>query len=132
MCGVLLAALGALLAVYGAFLTPDGPRDGSNLILSLGVGVGVVGNAVAGWLAVRAAGSRPLASVVVLAWLAVAVYLATTRSSGSLILTGGDQHTATELFLLLGLTSGALAVRLTPVGRRGAPPAAPAPPAAGR
>jgi hypothetical protein len=118
VCVVLLLALGALLAVYGAFLTPDGPRTGGSLVLSLGVGVGVVGNALAGWLAVRASGSRALASVFLLAWLVVGVVLATTRSTGSLILTGGSQSLATELFLLLGLFSGILAVRVTPPGGR--------------
>jgi hypothetical protein len=105
---LLLIALGVLLAIYGAFLVPRGPRLGGH-VLSLGVVIAVVGNLVAGLLGGRAAGHfggiGPFAG-----WLITAFVLSSKRPSGSLVLPGGgDLGVDALLFLLLGAVAGAIA-----------------------
>jgi hypothetical protein len=108
---VLLFALGVLLALYGAFLVPRGPRVGGH-VLSVGVLVAVVGNAAGGLLGGRAAGRFGGVTVFV-GWLIVAFTLTVQRPSGSVVLPGGgDLAVDALLFLLLGAVAGALSAAL--------------------
>lgn len=104
---VLLLGLGILLALYGGFLVPRGPRPGGHL-LSVGVLVAVVGNIVAVRLGARAAG-RYGGITPLVGWVLTAFTLTVQRPSGSLVLAGGNLSTSTLLFLALGALAGALA-----------------------
>ncbi|MHB8342463.1 MAG: DUF6113 family protein [Mycobacteriales bacterium] len=123
-CALLLAALGLLLGVWGAFLVPAGPVVGSATPLSIGVAVALVGNPGAAWLAVTLTRSRAGAMLPLLGWLVAAFPLAMSRPNGSIVLTGGGSLSLVSLlFLLAGLVAGLAASVLLPV-----PVASPGPP----
>ncbi len=103
----LLVALGLLLAIYGAFLVPRGPRAGGH-VLSVGVAIALVGNALAGWLggcaAGRLGGVSPFAG-----WLIGVLALSASRPSGSVVLPGsGDLEADVIAFNIVGALSGAV------------------------
>jgi len=110
---LVLFALGALLAIYGALLVPRGPRFGGT-VLSLGVLIAIVGNVAGPWLG-RAVAGRLGGIAPAGGWLLAALALATSRPAGSVILPGGgDLALPALLFLVLGVIAGAVGAATGP------------------
>jgi hypothetical protein len=116
---VALAAVGALLAMWGAFLVPlhIGP------VVGLSVMIAVVGNLAVGLLGAAGMGTRLGATVPGAAWFLVALVLGAGRPEGDLVVPG---HLPTDsgvavvgtLYVLAGSVAAALAVGLGAVRLR--------------
>jgi len=100
---VVLLLLGAVLGVFGAFLSPAGPRIGG-VLLPVGLVVAVVGNLAAGVLGLHSIGTRLGAAAPAIGWLTVVLPMGSTTPAGDLVLTGSLRSIA---FLLLGSLAGA-------------------------
>jgi hypothetical protein len=111
--GVLSYLLGIMLGLVGALTIPMGPYVGS-VLLSVGVVIAGVGNAVAVRLAYVMTGSRIGAAIPFLGWLTVVLPFGSTRANGSVIITGDNKGFA---FLLVGMLSAAVALALTGLPR---------------
>lgn len=130
---VLVAAL--WLALVEVFWLP---LRVAGVLVPLSVVAAVVGNLLLVGLALRLTGSRLVAVLPAVAWVAVAVGAMIRRPEGDLILTGGGALGVVNLaFLLLGVTAAAFSVgralagpRRRPAVSRGADPE-PAPDPAG-
>lgn len=107
---VLLAALGVLLAVVGAFLVPLGPRIGGSPPLSLGDLLAVAGNAVAAWLGLAMTRSRGRAALPLVTWTVVTFVLMASQTNGSYVFAAGDLTVPSYLFPVLGLIGGTAAL----------------------
>lgn len=105
---IVLVLLGAVLGVLGAFLTPAGPRVGG-FLLSLGVGLALVGNLVAGTLGLRAVGSRLGAGAPLIAWLVVVLPFGSVTPAGGVVLSGTPRSI---VFLLVGALAGTVPATL--------------------
>lgn len=117
---VLLAALGALTGLYGAFLVPDRIFGA----YGLGVAVTAVANLVltigGGW----GTGSIFGAISPAVGWVVVALSAGSSSSSGSLIVPGSAPGvpglgTAGSLYLLVGVVTAGVGIGLVPRLRRG-------------
>jgi len=111
--GVLSYLLGIMLGLVGALTIPVGPQLGS-VLLSVGVVIAGVGNIVAARLAYAMTGSRIVAAAPFLGWLTVVLPFGSTRSTGSVIITGDTKGFA---FLLVGMLSAAITLALTGLPR---------------
>jgi Family of unknown function (DUF6113) len=91
--------LGAALGLYGAFLAPAGPRLGG-LLLSIGVGLAVVGNGGAALLLAVLTGTRLGACMLLFGWAPVVLWFGSGRPEGDLVLPAG---TTSYVFLIAGI-----------------------------
>jgi hypothetical protein len=104
------------------------PLRVAGVLVPVSVVAAVVGNLMLVALALRLTGSRLLAVLPALAWVAVTVTAMVRRPEGDLILTGGGALGIVNLaFLLLGVTAAAFAVGRTLAGPRPRPTASPRP-----
>ncbi len=104
LTGGVIASAAAELAVLECFLLPL--RIGS-VAAPLSIPAAVIGNVGLPALAYRLTGSRALASLPVLIWVAVVALASIPRPEGDLILGGTWRGVA---FILLGAVAGAYAV----------------------
>lgn len=114
VAAVLVTAVeGFVFGVVAAFLVPAGPRVGG-VLLSVGVGMAVVGVALLARFAAWVGGERLVGLAPVTGFLAAAT-LAQHLWHGGVVLptaSGAPDWLATYLFLLGGALSGGLAVAL--------------------
>jgi hypothetical protein len=104
------------------------PLRVAGVLVPISVVAAVVGNLMLVALALRLTGSRLLAVLPALVWVAVAVGAMVRRPEGDLILTGiGALGVVNLAFLLLGVTAAAFAVGRTLGGPRTRPTASPRP-----
>jgi hypothetical protein len=106
--------LGAALGLYGVVAVPTGPRPGGTL-LSLGLGLALVGNVGAALLVRWFTGTRLGAMVVLVGWIPVVLLLGTARQEGDLLL---QATTPGYLFLAIGSLAPA-SVAVFGAARRG-------------
>jgi hypothetical protein len=129
--GIVAVLVAGWLALVEVFWLPL--RIGG-ILVPLSVLAAVVGNLMLIGAAHRLSGSRVVAVLPGLVWLAVAIAAMIRRPEGDLVLTGGGATgTINLLFLLLGVTAAAFGVGRALAGRRplpavpdGATPSAPA------
>jgi hypothetical protein len=104
------------------------PLRVAGVLVPVSVVAAVIGNLMLVALALRLTGSRLLAVLPALVWVAVAVGAMVRRPEGDLILTGGGALGVVNLaFLLLGVTAAAFAIGRTLGGSRPRPTASPHP-----
>ena len=105
---VAMVVVAAWLAVVEVFWLP---LRVAGVLVPISVVAAVVGNLLLVRLALRLTGSRGVAALPALTWGAVVLAAMGRRPEGDLILSGGGTLGAVSLaFLLLGVTSAALAV----------------------
>lgn len=115
-----LGVAAALLALIGAFLSPDKP-DVLGIPVPIGVVVAVAGNLVLGIGGAWGTQTRLAPAVTGMVWGVVAFVLGTTRPEGDLIVPGTGWVGVAYLFL--GLIAAAAAVGVGPNGLRRRRPA---------
>lgn len=119
-----LAALGALTGLYGAFLVPAQVAG----YYGLGVAVTVVANLALTTLGAWGTGSTLGAIAPACAWAVVAYLAGSTRPTGGLVVPGGAPGvpglgTAGSLYLLVGVVAAGIGIGLAPRLKRRRPPA---------
>ncbi len=118
-CYVALTVVGALLALWGAFLVPL--RIGG--VEGLSVVIAVVGNLAVGVLGAVGTGTRLGAVLPGVGWVVVALAMGSSRPEGDLVIPGRlstdpGVGTVGTLFLMLGAVAAAVAVGIGPASAR--------------
>ncbi|MDQ6650855.1 MAG: DUF6113 family protein [Actinomycetota bacterium] len=103
---VVLAALGALAGLVGAFLIP---LHVGRTVAPVSIVIAVVGNVALALLGARATGSRAGAAVPWVSWLFVAIVLSSAGRGGDIVVTGDVVGYG---YLLGGALGGGLALVL--------------------
>ena len=112
---VVLAIVAVLLALLGAFLSPDKPKVWA-VPVPIGVLVAIIGNLVVGIGGAWGTKTRLAPAVTGFVWLVVAFILGSSRPEGDLIVSGAGWVGVSYLFL--GAIAAAAAIGVGPDGLR--------------
>lgn len=126
--GVALMLLAWLASQCVGFFLLGYPRDGSTLAWGFGLGTAAVGSALAGYAAVRAAGYRPVAARLSLAYAAGFTAYKAIIVGWALVLGGLHTATAPDLLAEQFVRNGAILIGLYGLYRLLVAAGVPAPP----
>ena len=112
---VVLLALGVLLGLVGAFLSPAEPHV-LHVPVPVGVLIAVFSNLIVGIGAAWGTGTRLAPAVTGFAWGIVAFVMGVRRPDGDLVVPGSGWHGVAYLYL--GLIAAAVAIGVGPEGLR--------------